>query len=119
MGPRLAVSRSPPTLCCLSWFLGDNGPWAQKCELAGSVGPFAGLWQARRGKVSAGGGDRRPDLWEDRFIFRPWGMFVTQEQITPRHQLPEKKQCGMEKVGVLSGIPSFPPGCQPCPQRPG
>ncbi|XP_043302112.1 arylsulfatase G isoform X6 [Cervus canadensis] len=30
------------------WFTGDNGPWAQKCELAGSVGPFTGLWQARR-----------------------------------------------------------------------
>nr|KAF6414987.1 arylsulfatase G [Molossus molossus] len=32
----------------LLWFTGDNGPWAQKCELAGSVGPFAGLWQAHR-----------------------------------------------------------------------
>ncbi|XP_055264723.1 arylsulfatase G isoform X2 [Moschus berezovskii] len=30
------------------WFTGDNGPWAQKCELAGSVGPFTGSWQARR-----------------------------------------------------------------------
>ncbi|KAM7232697.1 hypothetical protein CapIbe_017458 [Capra ibex] len=28
------------------WFTGDNGPWAQKCELAGSVGPFTGSWQA-------------------------------------------------------------------------
>ncbi|XP_059733944.1 arylsulfatase G isoform X4 [Bos taurus] len=31
------------------WFTGDNGPWAQKCELAGSVGPFTGSWQACRG----------------------------------------------------------------------
>ncbi|XP_039715135.1 arylsulfatase G isoform X5 [Pteropus medius] len=30
------------------WFIGDNGPWAQKCELAGSVGPFTGSWQARQ-----------------------------------------------------------------------
>lgn len=36
--------------CCFFWFLGDNGPWAQKCELAGSVGPFTGSWQARQGK---------------------------------------------------------------------
>ncbi|KAL0598114.1 UPF0764 protein C16orf89 [Plecturocebus cupreus] len=30
-------------------FIRDNGPWAQKCELAGSVGPFTGLWQTRQG----------------------------------------------------------------------
>ncbi|XP_014402744.1 PREDICTED: arylsulfatase G isoform X4 [Myotis brandtii] len=30
------------------WFTGDNGPWAQKCELAGSVGPFTGSWQVPR-----------------------------------------------------------------------
>ncbi|XP_036079676.1 arylsulfatase G isoform X2 [Rousettus aegyptiacus] len=35
------------------WFIGDNGPWAQKCELAGSVGPFAGSWQVRQGGSSA------------------------------------------------------------------
>ncbi|NWJ08726.1 ARSG Arylsulfatase, partial [Crypturellus undulatus] len=33
----------------LLWFTGDNGPWAQKCELAGSVGPFVGAWQRPRG----------------------------------------------------------------------
>ncbi|KAK1331203.1 hypothetical protein QTO34_009152 [Cnephaeus nilssonii] len=36
------------------WFTGDNGPWAQKCELAGSVGPFTGSWQVPRGRGSAG-----------------------------------------------------------------
>ncbi|XP_012588565.1 PREDICTED: arylsulfatase G isoform X1 [Condylura cristata] len=30
------------------WFTGDNGPWAQKCELAGSTGPFSGSWQTRQ-----------------------------------------------------------------------
>ncbi|XP_069900561.1 arylsulfatase G isoform X2 [Globicephala melas] len=30
------------------WFTGDNGPWAQKCELAGSMGPFTGSWQTRQ-----------------------------------------------------------------------
>ncbi|XP_071066865.1 arylsulfatase G isoform X5 [Dasypus novemcinctus] len=36
------------------WFTGDNGPWAQKCELAGSVGPFTGSWQTHRGATSKG-----------------------------------------------------------------
>lgn len=29
--------------------LGDNGPWEQKCQFAGSVGPFMGKWQTSRG----------------------------------------------------------------------
>nr|XP_058904519.1 arylsulfatase G isoform X1 [Kogia breviceps] len=49
------------------WFTGDNGPWAQKCELAGSVGPFTGLWQTRQGGSAAKqttweGGHRVPAL---------------------------------------------------------
>ncbi|XP_064584522.1 arylsulfatase G isoform X1 [Zonotrichia leucophrys gambelii] len=32
----------------LLWFTGDNGPWAQKCELAGRLGPFVGAWQRQR-----------------------------------------------------------------------
>ncbi|XP_021104280.1 arylsulfatase G isoform X4 [Heterocephalus glaber] len=36
------------------WFTGDNGPWAQKCELAGSVGPFTGLWQTRQERAGSG-----------------------------------------------------------------
>lgn len=31
---------------------GDNGPWAQKCELAGRLGPFVGAWQRRRGNLA-------------------------------------------------------------------
>lgn len=47
----LKVSTSLFTVtCCFFWFLGDNGPWAQKCELAGSVGPFTGSWQTRQGR---------------------------------------------------------------------
>lgn len=30
--------------------LGDNGPWEQKCQYAGSVGPFTGKWQTKKGK---------------------------------------------------------------------
>ncbi|XP_064532187.1 arylsulfatase G isoform X1 [Pseudopipra pipra] len=37
----------------LLWFTGDNGPWAQKCELAGRLGPFVGAWQRQRGGSSA------------------------------------------------------------------
>ncbi|KAM4844111.1 arylsulfatase G isoform 3-T3 [Thomomys bottae] len=41
------------------WFTGDNGPWAQKCELAGSVGPFTGLWQTHQG-----GSPTKQTTWE-------------------------------------------------------
>nr|XP_008010187.2 arylsulfatase G isoform X2 [Chlorocebus sabaeus]XP_008010188.2 arylsulfatase G isoform X2 [Chlorocebus sabaeus] len=41
------------------WFTGDNGPWAQKCELAGSVGAFTGVWQTRRG-----GSPAKQTTWE-------------------------------------------------------
>ncbi|CAI5765689.1 arylsulfatase G isoform X1 [Podarcis lilfordi] len=33
----------------LLWFTGDNGPWAEKCDYAGSVGPYTGRWQTRSG----------------------------------------------------------------------
>ncbi|XP_040496275.1 arylsulfatase G isoform X4 [Ursus maritimus] len=41
------------------WFTGDNGPWAQKCELAGSVGPFTGSWQTHQG-----GSPAKQTTWE-------------------------------------------------------
>nr|XP_040124476.1 arylsulfatase G isoform X11 [Ictidomys tridecemlineatus] len=43
----------------LLWFTGDNGPWAQKCELAGSVGPFTGRWQ-----IHQGGSPAKQTTWE-------------------------------------------------------
>ncbi|XP_068007251.1 arylsulfatase G isoform X1 [Melanerpes formicivorus] len=51
----------------LLWFTGDNGPWEQKCELAGRMGPFVGAWQRQRGGSSAKqttweGGHRVPAL---------------------------------------------------------
>ena len=39
---------------------GDNGPWEQKCELAGSKGPFLGSYQATLG----GGGTAKFTTWE-------------------------------------------------------
>ncbi|XP_072311683.1 arylsulfatase G-like [Eucyclogobius newberryi] len=43
----------------LIWFTGDNGPWEQKCQYAGSVGPFKGKWQ-----VNKGGGSAKQTTWE-------------------------------------------------------
>ncbi|KAG5262601.1 hypothetical protein AALO_G00276830 [Alosa alosa] len=40
-------------------FTGDNGPWEQKCQFAGSVGPFLGQWQTSRG-----GGSAKTTTWE-------------------------------------------------------
>ncbi|XP_077997373.1 arylsulfatase G-like [Glandiceps talaboti] len=45
----------------LVWFLGDNGPWAVKCEYAGSQGPFLGAWQHEQG---GGGSSAKRSLWE-------------------------------------------------------
>ncbi|XP_061471595.1 arylsulfatase G isoform X2 [Rhineura floridana] len=49
------------------WFTGDNGPWSEKCEYAGSVGPYTGIWQTKRDGSSAKqttweGGHRVPTL---------------------------------------------------------
>ncbi|XP_062859177.1 arylsulfatase G [Trichomycterus rosablanca] len=43
----------------LIWFTGDNGPWEQKCQFAGSAGPFVGRWQTSRG-----GGSAKRTTWE-------------------------------------------------------
>ncbi|KAM9296638.1 arylsulfatase G [Gastrophryne carolinensis] len=43
----------------LIWFTGDNGPWAQKCHLAGSVGPYVGAWQ-----MAQGGSATKQTTWE-------------------------------------------------------
>uniref|UniRef100_A0A8C6MHW3 Arylsulfatase G n=1 Tax=Nothobranchius furzeri TaxID=105023 RepID=A0A8C6MHW3_NOTFU len=43
----------------LIWFTGDNGPWDQKCQYAGSVGPFTGKWQTNKG-----GGSAKQTTWE-------------------------------------------------------
>lgn len=45
------------------FILGDNGPWEVKCDLAGSAGPFKGLWQ--RSKLGgAGGSASKQTVWE-------------------------------------------------------
>lgn len=40
----------------LFMFTSDNGPWLQKCDLAGSPGPFMGAWQDSPLPLGGGGG---------------------------------------------------------------
>ncbi|XP_069685122.1 arylsulfatase G-like [Periplaneta americana] len=47
----------------LIWFTTDNGPWQVKCELAGSVGPFTGKWQASP-DGGGGGSVAKTTIWE-------------------------------------------------------
>ena len=37
-------------------FTSDNGPWSAKCDLGGSQGPFAGIWQQWPEPDGGGGG---------------------------------------------------------------
>lgn len=54
--PLRSCSLSGPGVAHIGMHLslaGDNGPWAQKCELAGRLGPFIGAWQQQRGNLAA------------------------------------------------------------------
>ncbi|PIO24201.1 hypothetical protein AB205_0122280 [Aquarana catesbeiana] len=51
----------------ITGLIGDNGPWAEKCDLAGSTGPFIGAWQTAQGGSAAKrttweGGHRVPTI---------------------------------------------------------
>jgi arylsulfatase G len=46
-------------------FTSDNGPWAVKCELGGSQGPFVGAWQEAPLPYGGGGGSAaKLTTWE-------------------------------------------------------
>lgn len=47
----------------LFWFTSDNGPWEEKCELSGSVGPFIGMWQTST-EGGGGGSVAKRTVWE-------------------------------------------------------
>ncbi|XP_057570814.1 arylsulfatase G isoform X3 [Hippopotamus amphibius kiboko] len=79
------------------WFTGDNGPWAQKCELAGSVGPFTGSWQTRQGGSPAKqttweGGHRVPALayWPGRVPVNVTSTALLRRCSTPTAGRPER-----------------------------
>ena len=44
----------------LIFLTGDNGPWASKCDLAGSSGPYTGDWL----KGNGGGSTQKMTVWE-------------------------------------------------------
>ncbi|XP_038013060.1 arylsulfatase G isoform X3 [Motacilla alba alba] len=89
----------------LLWFTGDNGPWAQKCELAGRLGPFVGAWQRQRGGSSAKqttweGGHRVPALvyWPGRVPARRTSHALLRFCCTPTAAQPGRwarsRRCG-------------------------
>jgi len=63
----------------LVFFTGDNGPWETKCDLAGSPGPFTGLWQKNEG---GGGSSAKTTLWEGGH--REVGLARWPKKIAPR-----------------------------------
>ncbi|XP_034361550.1 arylsulfatase G isoform X1 [Arvicanthis niloticus] len=102
----------------LLWFTGDNGPWAQKCELAGSVGPFIGLWQTHQGGSPAKqttweGGHRVPALayWPGRVpanvtstaLLSLLDIFPTVIALTGASLPPNRKFDGLDASEVLFG----------------
>ncbi|XP_062448081.1 arylsulfatase G [Rhea pennata] len=102
----------------LLWFTGDNGPWAQKCELAGGVGPFAGAWQRQRGGSSAKqttweGGHRVPALayWPGRIpanrtsraVLSTMDIFSTLVALAEAELPPNRRFDGLDVSPVLFG----------------
>uniref|UniRef100_A0A8C3M063 Arylsulfatase G n=1 Tax=Chrysolophus pictus TaxID=9089 RepID=A0A8C3M063_CHRPC len=75
----------------LLWFTGDNGPWMQKCELAGRLGPLLGAWQRARG-----GSPAKQTTWEG-------GHRVPALVYWPGHVPAERSSCAM-----LSTLDIFP-----------
>ncbi|NWX88062.1 ARSG Arylsulfatase, partial [Nothoprocta pentlandii] len=102
----------------LLWFAGDNGPWAQKCELAGDVGPFVGAWQRPRGGSSAKqttweGGHRVPALayWPGRVpanrssaaLLSTMDIFPTLVALAGAELPPNRRFDGLDVSPVLFG----------------
>ncbi|NXA35868.1 ARSG Arylsulfatase, partial [Eudromia elegans] len=102
----------------LLWFTGDNGPWAQKCELAGDVGPFTGAWQRLRGGSSAKqttweGGHRVPALayWPGRIpanrssaaVLSTMDIFPTLVALAGAELPPNRRFDGLDVSAVLFG----------------
>ncbi|XP_049714684.1 arylsulfatase G isoform X2 [Elephas maximus indicus] len=100
------------------WFTGDNGPWAQKCELAGSMGPYTGLWQTRQGGSPAKqttweGGHRVPALayWPGRIpvnvtstaLLSVLDIFPTVVALAQASLPPDRHFDGLDASEVLFG----------------
>ncbi|XP_067403413.1 arylsulfatase G isoform X2 [Emydura macquarii macquarii] len=100
------------------WFTGDNGPWAQKCKFAGSVGPFSGAWQRQRGGSAAKqttweGGHRVPALayWAGRIpanvtsaaLLSTTDIFPTLVSLAKASLPPNRRFDGLDVSEVLFG----------------
>ncbi|KAL0983899.1 hypothetical protein UPYG_G00134520 [Umbra pygmaea] len=100
----------------LIWFTGDNGPWEQKCQYAGSVGPFLGTWQTSRGGGSAKrttweGGHRVPTVvyWPGRVpanstssaLLSGLDIFPTLLSMAGVRPLPDRRYDGIDATDVL------------------
>jgi arylsulfatase G len=62
----------------LVWFAGDNGPWEEKCQYSGLVGPYLGLWE----KNASGGSSAKGTTWEGGH--REPGIVYWPGKISPR-----------------------------------
>ncbi|XP_076856532.1 arylsulfatase G isoform X2 [Brachyhypopomus gauderio] len=100
----------------LIWFTGDNGPWEQKCQFAGSAGPFVGRWQTSRGGGSAKkttweGGHRVPTVvvWPGRIspntsssaLLSGLDIFPTVLSIAGVKPPPDRRYDGIDITGIL------------------
>ncbi|XP_066836330.1 arylsulfatase G isoform X5 [Anser cygnoides] len=112
---RLRRLAGPDTLL---WFTGDNGPWAQKCELAGRLGPLVGAWQRTRGGSPAKqttweGGHRVPALayWpgrvpaarSSRAVLSTLDIFPTLVALAGATLPPNRRFDGLDVSPVLFG----------------
>uniref|UniRef100_A0A8D0BYJ5 Arylsulfatase G n=1 Tax=Salvator merianae TaxID=96440 RepID=A0A8D0BYJ5_SALMN len=102
----------------LLWFTGDNGPWSEKCEYAGSVGPYTGMWQKERDGSSAKqttweGGHRVPTVayWVGRIpanvtspvLLSTLDIFPTLVSLANASLPPRRRFDGIDVSGVLFG----------------
>ncbi|XP_062827230.1 arylsulfatase G isoform X1 [Anolis carolinensis] len=103
----------------LIWFTGDNGPWSEKCEYAGSVGPYTGMWQRKRDGSSAKqttweGGHRVPTLayWLGKIpanvtspvLLSTLDIFPTLVSMANASLLPNRRFDGIDVSSVLFGL---------------
>ncbi|XP_054831829.1 arylsulfatase G [Eublepharis macularius] len=100
------------------WFTGDNGPWSEKCEFAGSVGPYTGMWQRKRDGSSAKqttweGGHRVPTIayWVGKIpanvtshaVLSTLDIFPTVVSLANASLPPNRRFDGMDMSEVLLG----------------
>lgn len=103
----------------LLWFTGDNGPWMQKCELAGRLGPLLGAWQRAQGGSPAKqttweGGHRVPALayWpghvpakrSSHAMLSTLDVFPTLVALAGATLPPDRRFDGMDVSPVLFGL---------------